>query len=466
MDIQISKADVIWSYIAQFLQLASGIIVLPYVLHMLPANEIGLNYLMLTIGAMVALLDFGFAPQFGRNISYIYGGVQELRKEGMAENYGDTINYHLLATMIMVAKKVYRVLSVIVLGVMLTIGTAYMYYITDGFKTVDNSLLIWIMYSISVYFQIYFTYYNSLLTGAGLIKESKIAIIASRICYILFSIGFIYVGLSLLGLCLANLLYPFVSRYISYKYYFTKETRSKLDQEVVTNRETNDLFNIIWFNAKKLGINFVGAYAITKMGMFIAGLYLSLEEISSYGLMIQLVTLLSTVSLIFFNTLNPKFSVYRVKGDLQNLINKFSFSMVVFYTFFIVGLIFLIIMGPWLLLLIKSNSLLPSSTILALYGIFILLEQNHSAFATIIVTGNDVPFVKAAIISGMAIVVCSVVSLQWLHLGIPGLVLSQGLCQLVYNNWRWPKYVLDELKITFPYFLNRGFTQSLNLIKK
>ena len=65
-NISVGKSDVVWSYLAKFLGIASGLLVLPVVLNRLSAEEIGLNYLMLTIGAMVGLLDFGFSPQFGR----------------------------------------------------------------------------------------------------------------------------------------------------------------------------------------------------------------------------------------------------------------------------------------------------------------------------------------------------------------------------------------------------------------
>ena len=41
MEIKISKADVWWGYIAQFFNLSAGILVLPYVLHKLSAEEIG-----------------------------------------------------------------------------------------------------------------------------------------------------------------------------------------------------------------------------------------------------------------------------------------------------------------------------------------------------------------------------------------------------------------------------------------
>lgn len=462
MDIKITKGDVVWSYIAQFFQVASGILILPYILHKLPADEIGLNYLMLTIGSMVALLDFGFTPQFARNISYIYGGAQELCKEGVSIAEGNNINYRLLATMIGVAKKVYRYLSLLVLLVMLTVGSAYMYYITNGFSSVRNSFVIWIIYSFSTYFNIYYSYYNSLLVGSGKIMESKYAVIASRLVYIVLSIGFVATGWSLMGLCLANLIAPFFQRYISYSYYFTKDLQVKIAEVTPAPSEINNLFGIIWFNAKKLGINFLGSYAINKMGMFVAGLYLTLQEIASYGLMVQLVTLIGTVSMMLFTTMGPKFSVYRVRHNETKLVQMFSMSMIVFFILFITSCIALIIFGPLLLAKIGSNSVLPTTCSLVLYCLVVMLEQNHSAFATIIVTGNDVPFVKAALLSGFVIVLLSFVSLQWLNAGILGLVISQGICQLAYNNWKWPKFVLDKMNMSYVKFLVVGVKTTCN----
>ena len=105
--ININKKDVLWSYFSKFFNLASGLLILPLMLTMLSEDEVGMNYLMLTIGSLVTLLDFGFAPQFGRNISYLYSGAQELKKEGVVIPKSKfKINYKLLATMICTAKYV------------------------------------------------------------------------------------------------------------------------------------------------------------------------------------------------------------------------------------------------------------------------------------------------------------------------------------------------------------------------
>ena len=54
-EISVTKKDIIWGYLAQFFLVASGLITLPLVLNILSAEEIGMNYLMLTIGSLVSL---------------------------------------------------------------------------------------------------------------------------------------------------------------------------------------------------------------------------------------------------------------------------------------------------------------------------------------------------------------------------------------------------------------------------
>ena len=112
MNIDITKKDIIWGYFAQFFSMASGLLVLPFILRLLTPEEIGMNYLMLTVGSMVSLFDFGFAPQFGRNFSYIFSGAQVLHKEGVELNNAANrdINYRLLSTMIGTAKSIYQMI--------------------------------------------------------------------------------------------------------------------------------------------------------------------------------------------------------------------------------------------------------------------------------------------------------------------------------------------------------------------
>jgi O-antigen/teichoic acid export membrane protein len=356
-------------------------------------------------------------------------------------------------------------LAIFVFGVMISLGTIYIYYVTQGFTNIDYSLPIWLLFSVGTFFNIYYSYYASLLIGKGLIMQSKKAIVYSRFVQIILTFIFVYSGLGLMGVVLANLIAPFVNRYISYYYFFTDELKNRIEIYEISQKEKLALFEIVWYNAKKLGLVFVGAYAINKLSIFLAGLYLSLSDIASYGLMMQLFGLLSMMSGMFFGVFQPRFSSLRAKGDAKTLVREFAFSMNIYYLTFVIGAISLLYLGPYFVSLISSNVILPSFSIMGLFAIILFLEGNHSNFATLIVTNNNVPFVTSSLIAGFFIGLGDYISLSYTEYGILGLVMVQGLVQIAYANWKWPYEVCKEFKINFKSFLAIGMKEFLIRLK-
>ena len=106
--IEITKKDILWGYAGQFFMIGSGLFTLPVILRMLTSEEIGMNYLMLTVSTMVSLLDFGFSSQFGLNFTLVHSGAQRLLKEGVEHRKDVTVNYHLLSVLIKTAKMVFE----------------------------------------------------------------------------------------------------------------------------------------------------------------------------------------------------------------------------------------------------------------------------------------------------------------------------------------------------------------------
>lgn len=457
MGVEITKKDVTWSYVAKLFQIGSGLVTLPLILRLLTTEEVGMNYLMLTVSSIVGLMDFGFSPQFGRNFTYVNSGARRLCREGVEEERGGSIDWHLLSVLISTARFVYRRLSVLALIVMLTFGTGYIWYLTEGFTNVNNSLYIWILYSFSTYFNIYFSYYSSLLTGSGMIRESSQAAILSKSAYLVLCTLFLLLGWGLFAVVAANFIAPFVQRYVSYRAYFKPELKARLAEQTVTREDIRETFSVIWFNAKKLGINFIGAYAVNKMGMFIIGFFLPLATIGSYGLLTQLTTIVSGIANTMFVTYLPKVSNCRVTGDRPMLKRTISFSMVVGQIIMLAGALGIIFVAPYLLELIKSQTMLPSRLICVLYLVIVALELNHSEFASVISTENKIPYVVPSLVSGGVIVLLTFIALKFTTLGLLGVVLVQGIVQAAYNNWRWPLWVFRELDMSISEFYGTGF---------
>lgn len=464
MGVEITKKDVTWSYVAKLFQIGSGLVTLPLILRLLTKEEVGMNYLMLTVSSIVGLMDFGFSPQFGRNFTYVNSGARRLCREGVEEERGGSIDWHLLSVLISTARFVYRRLSVLALIVMLTFGTGYIWYLTEGFTNVNNSLYIWILYSFSTYFNIYFSYYSSLLTGSGMIRESSQAAILSKSAYLVLCTLFLLLGWGLFAVVAANFIAPFVQRYVSYRAYFKPELKARLAEQTVTRKDIRETFSVIWFNAKKLGINFIGAYAVNKMGMFIIGFFLPLATIGSYGLLTQLTTIVSGIANTMFVTYLPKVSNCRVTGDRPMLKRTISFSMVVGQIIMLAGALGIIFVAPYLLELIKSQTMLPSRLICVLYLVIVALELNHSEFASVISTENKIPYVVPSLVSGGVIVLLTFIALKFTTLGLLGVVLVQGIVQAAYNNWRWPLWVFRELDMSISEFYGTGFDSIIKTV--
>ncbi|HAT62476.1 MAG TPA: polysaccharide biosynthesis protein [Prevotella sp.] len=464
-NINITKKDVAWSYVAKFFQIGTGFITLPLVLHLLTPEEVGMNYLMMTISSIIGLLDFGFSPQFGRNFTYVNSGARRLLKEGVEYSDNKSIDYHLLSILLKTARTVYQRLSIFSVALMLTAGTGYIYYVTKGFTNVNNVLPIWLLFCLTSYFNIYFSYYNSLLTGSGKIAEANKAAIYSKSAYLIICIPLLLLHFGLFSIIIANFISPFVSRYYSYHVYFTEELVSILDKNII-KQEVSEMFDVIWYNAKKLGINFVGSYAINKSAMFIIGFYLPLAVVGSYGLLIQLTTVLSGVAQIMFATYSPRFSNLRVTKQDEEFKMLMGLTIGVYWIMMIIGSIVILFGAPPVLQLIGSKTQLPSIGVCALYLLAITLEGNHSDFATLIVTGNKVPFVKPSILSGLFILGFTILELQFTNFGLIGVVFVQFIVQLAYSNWRWPKWVMDEFHMSIVDFFKYSYFAISSKIKK
>ena len=457
----IKEKDIIWSYLAQLFSIASGILVLPFVLNKLSSEEIGFNYILLTLSSFVNIFDFGFSSQFSRNITYVFNGASCLQKNGIVNSILlDHIDYKLLKTLIYTARYLYCRLSICIALFLLIFGTFYIYILTNNFILIPNFWLIWFIYIISIYFNIYFLYYNSLLLGRGLIKEYQKAIILTKCFYIGISILLLFNGCGLLSIVIANMISPFINRYICYRCFYTVDVKNAISLYLVSIDEIKATFKILWYNAKKIGLVYLACFAVSQTGMFFSGMYLSLEDIASYGLMLQLVGIVSLLSSTMISIQIPYFSSCRVKNESQELIKKFSMSLVIFYILFLLGSVLLVVFIPSLLHLIKSNVALPSIWILVLCLVIRLLETNHSNFASLIMSNNNVPFVKAALISGCGIIVGLIIVLNFTNWGILGIVIVPGIVQGCYQNWKWPKDICREFNINYFNLIRLGIDES------
>lgn len=464
INIRSDKSTVLWGYAATLLSVASGLIVLPLILRYLSSEEVAVYYLLITISSFAALFDLGFSPQISKNLTYIFSGADNIKKEGYSSSTG-VINYKLLKSLIEESKNIYRKISLAVFIVLAIFGTIYIIKVTKDTLPLEYILPLWLLFVLITSAQMYFFYYNAFMEGKGLIKRAKQINVISRIFNIVIVSAFLLLGLKLWAVLIGYVFLLVVFVVFSKKAFYTKDITEEMLKIEVDKSDLKDVFDKIWFNAKKVAIIYFFGFLINKSNLFIAGLYLDLKTVASLGLMMQFTALIASLSENFYLVMQPEIISLRVKKEQEQLIKKFSCGIVVYILLFVLGSVILLTFVPFLLKLIGSNTELPTLTIMAIYCLICLLERQHSTFAAFISTGNRIFWLESTIIVGALIVAGSFLVLKYTSMGLLGLILVQGVIQLCYSNWKWPYEALKELKMNYFVFLYTGARELIGMTR-
>lgn len=456
MDIKITKKDVIWGYTAQFLNYGTGIILLPIILRLLPSDILGIWYIFITISGFVFMLDFGFQPTFARNAAYLFNGATTLQAKGI--NNDDKLlnepNYPLLRNAIHTMKRFYGLISLIVVFILLTAGTWYIHLKSSHLETCSEIIIAWYIYTISIVFNFFYSYFNALLIGRGMVQENNILLIVTKSIYVLFAAIGVVMGYGLIAIAIANMLSIVVNRILAVRFFYGKGLKQILKQ---TKPSDEKLFPIIWYNARKVGLTNLGGFFIQKGNLFFASIFLPLDTFASYGLTMNIVNILASVSPLYLSTHLPALYKDRINNNINSIRNIFGESLLVYYLLYIIGTFIILLGGHFFLELFHSKTFFIPFTPLLLLLIAQFLESNHGMASTLITTRNEIPFLKAALISGATVAILSFISLAYTPFGVTGIIIATGLVQLAYNNWKWPLMVCQELDKNYFQLLKIGF---------
>jgi O-antigen/teichoic acid export membrane protein len=301
----------------------------------------------------------------------------------------------------------------------------------------------WAVFVVALILNVYFQWQSALLIGADRVQQNYRINIVSRVVQFALSVGGLLVAPTITVLAIGYVASVAVTRVYGY---FSIRDLLGGTKEPRRAEPRHELFPILWHSASRLGLVSLGAFLITRYGTFAIGYFLGLPVAARFAIAMQALGVIQALSQVAFSLNMPRISAGRVVDDRATLrrlvLRSLTFAWIVF-----VGLsLAMIVVGPSLLAVMHSRTTLPSTSILVLMSIVMLLESNHSNCALVIVSGNTVPFVPAALLSGVAIVVGTTLA-GWLGGGLVAFVLVQGFVQLAYNNWKWPLLVFRDLGI-------------------
>ena len=438
--IKIDKKDAVWSYLGVIFRFGTNLIVLPLVLKFLSDEDLGLWYVFGSIGALVDLLNFGFAPSIARNISYVLCGATELKKESLEVVESKEVDVKTLYIVLKTCQYIYIVISIVSLILLLTFGSWYVTSLSG-----KGPLLAWFLFSLGIFLNMLYNYYSSFLRGVGAIAQSSIADIYSRGIQIILTTVLLLTGFGLVGVAFSSLVSGVVYRLYSKRAFLKYEGIGKLLDEVqVANlrEERKRMFPILWYNSSKEGVITLSRFLSTQANTLICSNVIGLSGTGSYGLSVQIATIFATVAQIPFTILHPKMQEASVTANRSNSIKYFSSSISLYIIAFILfALLFFI--GKPVLLWLKPTFSLDNSMMVGVF-IYFFIYHLYSLFASYISTYNELPYTLSFIVTSIVSVIGSFVLAKYFSLGIWALIIAPLIVSCVYNAWKWPKYVFNK----------------------
>lgn len=445
----ITYKDVTWNYAATFLKIASSVLLFPLILKMMPSEMVGIWTILITVSSFAGLLDFGFSPSFARNITYIFSGVKVLKTTGFehVEDENFSIDYGLLKGSIRAMRWFYLRVAIVLFLFLITLGTYYISTILKTYKGDPKEVYIaWgILCLISTY-NLFTLYFEALLQGKGLVKRSKQIIIIGQSVYLVIASILILKGNGLIAIVTAQASSVIIVRWLSYRTFFTIEIKQKLQNAIARSRA--EVLKAIYPNALKIGLTSFSGFLVQKSSIIIGALYLPLKEIASYGITMQLIALIASLAGIYTATYQPKIAQLRVIQNGIAIKRLYLRGQILILLTYIVGGFALVIFGGLALSIIKSRTQLLPVNLLLLALLLSFEETNLIIAGGILLTKNEVPFFKAALISGGCIAIGLFLTFHFIGGGVLIMILIPLIVDLLYQTWKWPLAVIKELKIS------------------
>lgn len=441
----IGKREIAWSYAGTAFMIGAGVILLPFILHKMPQETVGIWNIFQTITALVLLLDFGFRPTFARNISYIFSGVKTLQRNGVAHTTSEAaVDYGLLKGTLLAMKRFYRWMAIAVFALLATVGTVYFYYILQKYSgDRQDALIAWILLIAINCYNLYTFYYEALLTGKGYVKRAQQINMLGQAVYLVLAIGLIYAGFGLTAIVASQLISTVIRRILTYRVFFTPELKANI--ESVEPQEPKAILSAISPNAIKIGLTQLGGFMVNKSAILIGSAFLTLEQVACFGITMQVMDILARCATVFYQSYLPKLAQCRAENDLNGLKRYYILCTGSLLAVYAVGSVAWIFLGNWALDIIQSQTHFVPTAMLMVMLLISTLEHNHAVSAGFIMADNKIPFFIPSLISGAATVLLLWIFLSPLQMGIWGLILAPGIAQLAYQNWKWPSVVIKEL---------------------
>lgn len=465
MTVKLNNKDYIWSYVGVFVSVGANMVMLPFILYYLSGDMYGLWSVFQSAAAITTLFDFGFSTTFARNINYCWSGAAELKKTGVVYVEGGGPNFVLMKRTMTACRYVFLIISGVALICMAGPGSFYIRHISKKIPG-PEPMIAWGIYTVAVFLNLYYGYFNSFLRGVGAISDANRVTVTAKSVQIVLTVGLLVCGAGIVGTGVAYLTYGVLLRVLGkctfLRYHGIGKELDAVEGKI-SRAEVMEMFRIVWPNASRAGIVELANYLANQTVTLIIPLFLSLKLTGMYSLTVQLATVLSNVAAAMYSANQPVLQSAYISDDRQTMKRTMSLIVVSYVGLYVLGLAALATMGLPILRLIRPDTT-PTVLVMLGVGLYQFMLKFRNCYTSYFSCTNRIPYVWAFLISAVAGVTLATFML-WCGYGIWGLIGAQIICQSVYNFWYWAVKAHQEMELSIRDTVKYGWDEIIKIIR-
>ncbi len=402
-----------------------------YALRCLPANEMGLWYVMSAIVGWASFVELGFGSTISRFASYYLGGSRSVQAIGLDAQLSDsTANYAAIAGLIHTARILYRRFGFFLILLALSLGLFWI-VLRISPSEVPNRMITWfIVLAIGSGMNMAGQFWGNILFGLNEVRAYNQTLVLGLLLNYLAAYGGLLAGLGIGALVAGQLILNFAPRCLAYL-----QVRTLIP--AADEKKTN--WRDLWPTAWKTGVGSFAAFVYLQGTTLTCSILTDAATTASYGLTMQIALMLGGIAGSWLAVKYPEISQLQACGALAQLRKLVRRRMLMALLTYAAGTLTAVILLPFVMRFIRSQTpLLPPAQMIFLF-ILVGLELVIGMHVAVIQTGNKVSYLPAFVFSGILTIVLTLLLNAWAGtLGVWSVLLPPFMAQSIFNYWHTP----------------------------
>lgn len=431
-----------WGLIFTALRGVGFLVVMAYALRKMPSPDIGLWYVMLNISGLAVVVELGFAVTIGRYASCFTGGMRNIPEFGLAAIAPEAqTQWEGIRGLIRMARRLYRIFAVLMLGVILILWGIWMWRIPAAPPFGSVATAQFLVLFLGMAFNMTGFFWPAILMGMNEVRRVNQYQAAGLL------IGY---TVTALGLLAGGGLWALIAGQILLSVFPRLASRIRLQAllPVVQEPPVELSWRMLWPVTWRTGVITLAMNLCVQATTLICSWVTDLATTAQYGLSLQMALMLHLVASLWLVVKTPQLSILRGRAEWVAVRRLVKQRLSLTLATYVLGAVAVLVAGPWVLERLGSHTSLLARGPLMLMFAWIGVEVFAGFHSAIILTGNTTPHLRTYVVAGLAAVILG--GMLGRPFGVYGIMAGSLLAQAGWNYWRVPWLAWRQLSGAAP----------------